>query len=99
MSTSLAIPHVIQRSSQRGVSRSDLELALYLGREVEGGVLVLEKDAAEFAASLLRLAERVRRLAGMRVVSNQDIVVTVYRSRPSKQRRLLRRAERRNLEG
>lgn len=99
MSTPLATLHAVQRSSQRGISISDVELALYLGREVEGGVLVLDKDAAAFAGWLERLAERVRRLGGTRVVRDRDTVVTVYRSRPSKQRRLLRRAERRNLEG
>lgn len=69
-----------------------------LGREVEGGVLVLRKDCEEIARRLEQTASYVRRLPGLRVVSNGTTVVTAYRSCRRKQKRLLRGAERRNLE-
>lgn len=94
----LATTHAMQRMSQRGVSATDLDLALLLGRQVEGGLLVLQKDADAFAFWLERLAGRVRRLGGMRVVQDGDTLFTAYRSTPRKQRRLIRAAERRNLE-
>ena len=98
MSSMSATAHAVQRLSQRNFSGSDLDLALYLGREVEGGCLVLDKDAKLFACWLEELARRVRRLGGMRVVLGGEAFVTVYRSRPKKQKCLIRCAERRNLE-
>ncbi len=91
--------HAAARLAQRAVSASDLDWALQLGREVDDGLLVLDKDAEAAACELERHAQRIRRLGGLRVVRDGDMLITVYRARPTKQKQLLRRAERRILEG
>ncbi len=98
ISTSLTL-HAQARLSQRGIASSDLDWALRLGREVEGGLLVLQKDADALARELEQVAARVRRLGGLRLVYESGSVITAYRACPAKQKRLLRRAERRSLEG
>ena len=90
MSGLVATTHALQRMSQRGLSTRDLDLALLLGREVENGLLVLQKDADAFALWLERLAGRVRRLGGIRVVQDGDTLITAYQSTRRKQRRLIR---------
>jgi hypothetical protein len=94
----IASTHAATRLAQRAVSDSDLNWVLQLGREVDDGLLVLEKDAEAAARELERQAQRIRHLAGMRAVRDGDRLITVYRARPAKQKRLLRHAERRNLE-
>ena len=90
--------HAAARLAQRTVSASDLDWALQIGREVDDGLLVLDKDTEATARELERLAQRVRRLGGLRVVLDGDRLITVYRAHPAKQKRLLRRAEHRMLE-
>ncbi len=90
--------HAAARLAQRAVSASDLDCALQLGREVDDGLLVLDKDTEVVACELERQAKRIRRLGGLRVVRDGDMLITVYRAHPAKQKRLLRRAERRALE-
>ena len=91
--------HAVQRASQRGYLPSDNELILLLGREVEGGLLVLQKDADHMARELERQAARVRQLANTRIVFDGGAAKTIYRAHPKKQRNLLRRAACRDLEG
>ncbi len=90
--------HAATRLAQRAVLASDLDWALQLGREVDDGLLVLDKDTEAAAHELERQAQRIRRLGGLRVVRDGDRLITVYRAHPAKQKRLLRRAERRTLE-
>jgi hypothetical protein len=90
--------HAAARLAQRAVSASDLEWALLLGREVDDGLLVLDKDTEAAARELERQAQRIRRLGGLRVVRDGDRLITVYRAHSAKQKQLLRRAERRTLE-
>jgi hypothetical protein len=70
-----------------------------IGTEVEGGYLVLQRDCNAATQRLMRLVERVRRLAGIRIVSEGRAVVTAYHTTRRKRQRLLRAAEDRNLEG
>jgi len=95
----IASRHAAERLAQRGLAATDLDWALQLGREVDDGLLVLDKDADALARELERAAQRVRRLGGVRIVRDGDVLITVYRAHPAKQKRLLRHAERRNLEG
>lgn len=69
MNGEILTAHAQQRLAQRCVSTTDLEWALRLGREVEGGFLILKKDAEAAARELERLAEHVRRLSGLRIVA------------------------------
>lgn len=99
MNGEILIAHAQQRLAQRCVSTTDLEWALRLGREVEGGFLILKKDAEAAARELERLAEHVRRLSGLRIVASAGTLVTAYRAGNRKQRHLLRNAEARNVKG
>lgn len=96
MRTLTCSDHAVVRLSQRGFGMSDLDLALAIGTEVEGGILVLRRDCDRIALELRALADRVARLAGLRVVAAGDTVVTAYRAAHRRQKRLLRNAEQRN---
>ncbi len=97
--TSIAMStHAAARIAQRSLSASDLDWALRLGREVDDGLLVLDKDTEAAARDLERQAQRVRRLGGLRLVRDGERLITVYRAHPAKQKRLTRYAERRALE-
>jgi hypothetical protein len=98
MITTKLSDHAALRLAQRAIRTHDLELAVLIGTQVEGGFLVLERESAAVARDLARLAERVRRLAGIRVVQDGENTVTAYRATREKRRRLLRHAEDRNME-
>lgn len=80
--------HARTRAAQRALWGEDLELAFRLGTEVEGGVLVRERDVRAYEEELRR-ADRPR-LVGARLVLAGNALVTAYRARPSTRRRLLR---------
>jgi Domain of unknown function (DUF4258) len=82
--------HAILRMSQRGIRLDDLEIVESIGTEVEGGYLVLQKDAQVFERDAKKAINQVRRLVGKRFVRNGDIIVTAYHAGRAKQRRLLR---------
>jgi len=81
--------HAILRMSQRGVGLDDIEVIKSIGTEVEGGDLVRRKDVEAFEHQIKKLGDWARRLEGKRVVVNDDIIVTAYHARQTKQRRLL----------
>ncbi len=90
--------HGAVRLGQRGLSPNDVALAQLVGREVEGGFLVLHRDAEHLAVQLENVARRLRRLSGLRTVEADGRLVTAYRARRRKQKHLLRRAAQRDLE-
>lgn len=83
------------RLAQRAIRPHHLDLIKLIGTAVEDGYLVKEKDCQTFERDLKRLMERIRRLSGKRVVVAGDRIVTAYRARPRKERRLLRVGRRR----
>jgi hypothetical protein len=85
--------HAIMRLAQRALKASDLEWAFQLGREVDDGLLVLDKDTKATARDLERQAQRIRRLGSLRIIYDSDKLITVYRTHPAKQKRLLHRIE------
>lgn len=89
--------HAILRMSQRGIGLDDIELVEFIGSEVEGGYLVRRKDVQAFERQLKKLWNRARRLEGERVVVEGNAVVTAYRARQGKERRLLRNTDERSL--
>jgi hypothetical protein len=91
--------HAAVRLAQRGIRNDDLELIKRIGTEVEGGYLVREKDFQILDRELKYLRDQARRLVGKRVVIDGDHVVTAYHANAGKERRLLRRVERRALAG
>ena len=92
-------PHAALRLAQRGMAVRDLDLALVLGVQVEGGLLVRHKEVQNFLRGLKELSDRAERLTGKRLVLDGARLVTGYRARPRKQKRLLARAEERSLGG
>ena len=84
--------HAAVRMSQRAIRFDDLELAELIGTEVEGGWYVRQKDAQAYIRDLKRDIDRARRLAGKRIVTDGDTVISAYHAGQAKERRLLRRA-------
>jgi hypothetical protein len=99
MSISKVTRHALLRMSQRGIRLDDLELAEFIGTEVEGGCLVRRKDVQDFERVLKKLVGQARRLSGKRVVRSGDAVVTAYHAGHSKERHLLRGTDDRSLNG
>ena len=85
--------HALTRMAQRAIREDDLALILWVGTEVEGGYLVRAKDCQSVERQLKRLAHRVRRLQGKRVVVAGNRIVTVYHTCSATERRLLRGTE------
>jgi hypothetical protein len=89
--------HGARRMAQRGVGDGDVALASLIGTEVEGRVLVREKDFQALDRELKQLRDRAKRLVGKRLVIEAGRLVTVYHSTHRKERRLLRDAQDRSL--
>ena len=99
MTAAIMTHHAVIRIAQRGLSNGDIEIVRWFGTEVEGGYLLLEKDAQNVERDAKRLIATVRRLRGTRIVVRENDVVTAYHARPKTTRRLLRGAEERELDG
>jgi hypothetical protein len=91
--------HAAIRLAQRALRINDVELAMLIGVEVEGGYLVRDRDSEAAVRDLTQMAERVRRMAGVRIVSEGPTIVTAYHTTRRKRRYLLRTAEARNMKG
>jgi hypothetical protein len=89
--------HAMVRMSQRGIGRHDIELIASIGTEVEGSYLVRSKDVQTFVRKRKMECERARRLEGTWVVVEDGCVLTTYRPRKDKERRLLRSSDERSL--
>ena len=87
MSISNLTKHAILRMAQRGIGLDDVELAEFIGTQVEGGCLVRRKDVQAFVCDLKKLANQAERLSGKRVVRAADVVITAYHATSAKERR------------
>lgn len=83
-------PHAVVRAAQRGIRDDDLQLMMSVGTEVEGGILVRERDYLAIEQDVKSRLTRLRRLIGKRLVFEGDALITTYHARPAKVRRLLR---------
>ena len=83
--------HATLRIAQRGFAISDVELAMTIGTEVEGGVFVRDKDCEMALNALAAVRRQIERLRGRRLVCEGERLITAYRARPKKAKRLLRR--------
>lgn len=90
--------HGRARMAQRAILPEDVELVVALGVEVADGYLMTEKACRARQHELRRQIAHLDRLAGKRVILAGDRVVTAYHATRKRARRLIRRAERRNLE-
>jgi hypothetical protein len=76
--------------AQRGIGADDVALVTLIGTEVEGGLLVRQKDFQAFDRELKQLRNHARRLVGKRLVIEDGRLVTAYHAGRSKEQRLLR---------
>ncbi len=68
-----------------------------IGTPVGDGYIVLNHDSQAAERELKRMAEHIRRLIGKRLVIADGRVVTAYRTNKATERRLIRKAEDREL--
>lgn len=95
MSASDRTRHAVLRMSQRGIRMDDLEVIELFGTDVEGGPILLQKDAQAAEREAKKFVAQIWRLVGTRVVRDGDTIVTAYRACRVKERRLLRGSRRR----
>ncbi len=89
--------HAAIRMAQRGFSADDLAIIQMIGIEVEGGYFVREKECRQMEQRIKQVLSRLRRLAGTRVVVAGNSIVTAYHTQKTKERKLLRGVEDREL--
>lgn len=92
MTSSCLTRHAVIRLSQRGIRAGDREILDLVGTDVEGGPILLRKDAEAFERQAKKAIARVWRLVGTRIVSDGGTIITAYHATRAKERRLLRRA-------
>jgi hypothetical protein len=97
MSALLVTRHAAMRMAQRSIPLRDADLIAMVGTRVEGGYLVRERDCQVAEHFIRKVLERIRRLRGKRLVVADGQVVTAFHATRRQQRRLLRRAEERDL--
>ena len=90
MKSEILTDHAIVRLAQRAIRPDAIELALAIGTEVEGGLLVTRKDCQELMRNLKRLMHLAERLSDTRSVLAGNRILTAYRASPRKQQDLLR---------
>jgi hypothetical protein len=78
--------------AQRGIDMKEADLIALIGTEVSDGYLVLAKDCQRIERELKRFLERIRRLAGKRLVVSNGQILTAYHASRRYQRQLLRKA-------
>jgi hypothetical protein len=97
MSTLPLTRHAVSRMAQRAIRDDDLDLILMIGTEVGDGYIVLTRDCKAAERELKRLLDRVRRLAGKRLVVEGGRIITAYHAGSETRRQLIRHAEEREL--
>jgi hypothetical protein len=89
--------HGTERLRQRGYRKADVGLVLALGTPMGNAVVLTDRDVTQRIAECRRLISQLERLRGSAVVLAGDRVLSVYRPRRSKLRRLLRHRQGRGL--
>jgi hypothetical protein len=90
--------HAAVRMAQRGIDVRDAELMAVIGTIFDDGYFVRNKDCDNVERILKNLLERVRRVRGKRLVVARGQIVTAYHTSKSYQRRLLRKAQERDID-
>ncbi|AWJ87754.1 hypothetical protein TSH58p_30035 (plasmid) [Azospirillum sp. TSH58] len=84
-------PHAIARLQQRGMRPADVEMILSFGTWSEDGPVLCAKDYARVEADVRHFLARLQKLVGRTVIVEGDRIVTAYKAKPWKQKRLLSR--------
>ena len=83
--------HAEVRLSQRGLQDADVAFLMDVATPLARDEWLFTNADVEAVARHKREIQRIERLRGVKVVVAADVVVTAYHSRPSEQRRALRR--------
>jgi hypothetical protein len=83
--------HAKTRMPQRNLKKSDLDIVLTLGTEINDGVILTNNDASQAIRELKDEIKRVERLTNLFVVIENEALITAYRPRPSKMKKIMRR--------
>jgi hypothetical protein len=89
--------HGIERLRQRGYRKGDLALVLAVGTPTGNAVLLMDHDVDDEIADCRRRIAQLERLRGTAVILDGDTVLSIYRPRRPKARRLLRHRRGRGL--
>jgi hypothetical protein len=89
--------HSTERQRQRGYLKEDLGLVLEVGTPAGNAVLLTDRDVNERVAECRRRISQLERLRGTAVILDGDTILSVYRARRHKARRLLRHRQGRGL--
>jgi hypothetical protein len=82
--------HAAVRMAQRGIMPKDAELIALVGTEVEDGYFVRDKDIQPIERALKELLQRLRRIAGKRLIVRSGRIVTAYHPTEGTERHILR---------
>jgi hypothetical protein len=85
--------HARTRLPQRNIKKSDLDLVMEHGTETRDGIILREKDVIEEIKELKAQIKRLERLINVYVVVNKNIMITAYRPRPGKLKKVMRSAD------
>ena len=92
MSDMIFTTHARMRTQQRALRRRDIRLIQEFGTPVDRDTWVLlSRDVAREIANRKREIQTLERLKNRKVVIIDEHVITAYRSRPTDQKRALRR--------
>jgi len=89
--------HGNERLRQRGYRKGDIALVLAVGTPTGNAVLLMDHDVDEEIAEHRRRIAQLERLRGTAVILDGDTVLSIYRPRRPKARRLLRHRRGRGL--
>lgn len=89
--------HAEQRLRQRGYRTDDVELVLDLGTPTGNAVLLTNQDVETEIAECRHRIARLERLRGTAIILGEEKVVSVYKPRRIKARRMLRSRNGRGL--
>lgn len=98
MNNLISTRHGATRMRQRGMKNEDVALILAHATQVDNETwMLLERDANHAIKNRKQEIEALERLRNFKLVMCSDGVVTAYPSRPSDQKRTLRRGKRKGL--
>lgn len=99
MSELIVTRHAAMRMAQRSITLRDADVIAMIGTKVDDGYLLRGKDCQEAEHAIKKVLDRIWRLQGKRLVVADGRIVTAFHASRPQQRRLLRNAQERDLDG
>lgn len=82
--------HAAHRQARLGISEVDFETAIKIGSHTGDGVVITDQDVDREITELKAEIARIERLRGFYFACPGESLVTVYRPRPDRLRRIIR---------